>query len=326
MIKNYTDFINENIGFNDIFKILDIIMNKPMKDIIELRDSIKDLSLTTESINEGLFDNLKFKFKRKFDDIIWKYLINRKRDFYNQLVNKLNIFDLTTIDDVKGFQTIESIYLAGGMDKSKDTGAGWRNILEYEFEKYGDIVDTTLPKVDLGPFGKIQPKHIVDGIFLEKFIKNTSKTKKLYDFPLTLNPVRKEVDRTKNAAFAAAATKYKTFTNITKPNEYEPTLSDIKNTMNKNIEVDDEHLVRLTDAIFLGLNQAAAAGTYGELQTQSFLNKPIFVWMTDKEWKLGTTKDDPYGGFSMWSFPHFSKLARNEEEMKILVETIYSSI
>jgi hypothetical protein len=52
------------------------------------------------------------------------------------------------------------------------------------------------------------------------------------------------------------------------------------------------------------------------------MNKPIFVWMTDKNWKLGQTKDDPYGGFSFWTLPHISKLARTEDEMKILVDTI----
>jgi len=92
--------------------------------------------------------------------------------------------------------------------------------------------------------------------------------------------------------------------------------------MSRSIEVGDEHLVRLADCIFLGLNQAAAAGTYAELQLQSLMNKPIFVWMTDEEWKLGQTKEDPYGGFSFWTLPHISKIARNREEMKTLVKTI----
>ena len=314
IIKTYENFINESFGVNDIFKILDLIKNNKMEDIIEFRDSIKELSLTTESINEGVIDNIKFKLKRKFDDVIWKYLINRKKDFYMNLIGKLNLFDLTSFDDVKGFRKLESIYLAGGMDKAKDTGAGWRYVSEMEFEKYGKVVDSSLPKVGVGPFGEIQTKHIVDGIYIEEFLTEPNKIKKLYSYPLILNPLRKEVDRNKNAAFATGVTKYKTFKQSTEPQEYEPTFTDVKKTMASSIEPDDEHLVRLSDAIFLGLNTVAAAGTYGELQTQSFLNKPIFVWMTDENWEL---KD-----FSMWTLPAISKIARNEEEMKILVNTI----
>jgi hypothetical protein len=211
------------------------------------------------------------------------------------------------------------------MDKLADVGAGWRIIVENEFEKYPGK-STGLPKINLKDFGNVEPKRVVDGIYVDQFIKNPNKTKKLYDKPLILNPVRKEVDRTKDPDFMLAASKYKTFTNETEPEEYEPTMTNIRKTMSRSIEVGDEHLVRLSNAIFLGLNQAAAAGTYGELQTQSFMNKPIFVWMTSPEWKLGQTKDDPYGGFSMWNFPHLSKFARNEQEMKILIRTIMESI
>lgn len=66
----------------------------------------------------------------------------------------------------------------------------------------------------------------------------------------------------------------------------------------------------------LCVKAAAAAGTYGELQTTSFMNKPIFVYMNDPEWS--------FSDFSMWTFPHISKLARNTDEMKTLVATIMS--
>lgn len=322
-IKSYSSFLNERSSnkITDIVEILDLIKDKPMEDIIELRDAIEEvseLSDVSESLNEGFIQNIKDRIRKKFDDVVWKYIINRKKSFYYELIDNLNIFDLTTLDDVKGFKRLNSLYLAGGMDKAKDVGAGWRHVLEAEFEKYGKVVDDSLPKVDVGFFGEFQPKHIVDGIYLDMFLENPRKVKKLYDPPLLLNPVRKEVDRTKDKDFAEGARKYKSFTHETEPEEYEPTMTSIKRTMTRSIEVDDEHLVRLSDGVFLGLNQAAAAGTYGELQMQSFLNKPIFVWMTDEEWEF---KD-----FSMWTFPHISKLARNEKEMKILVKTIYDSL
>ena len=333
IITNYGNFLNENIEApKDIFNILDLLKNTPTEDILELRDSLEEIAFTEESLNENIVSDiiakLRLKFRNIIDDRIWTYLIDRKKKFYINLIEKLNIFDLTSLDDIfknyKGFK-LEAIYLAGGMDKAKDVGAGWRLVLENEFEKYPGK-ETNLPEIDLKEFGTLQPKRVVDGIYLDMFMENPSKTKKLYDKPLILNPVRKEVDRTKDADFAHAAGHYKKFTQKTEPEEYEPTLTSIRRTLSTSIEPGDEHLVRLADAVLLGLNQAAAAGTYGELQTQSFMNKPIFVWMTSPEWKLGTTEDDPYGGFSMWTFPHISKLARNKREMEILVNTIMDSV
>lgn len=322
IITNYGKFINENLDTptDDVTKILDLLLDTPTEDIIELRDSIEELSNKSESLKEGyvidLIDKLKNKFQRTVDDKIWKYLVNRKRDFYVNLIDKMNIFDLTSLDDIfknyPGFK-LDSLYLAGGMDKAKDVGAGWRIVVEHEFEKYPGKA-TGLPQIDLKEFGEVDPKRVVDGKYVDLFIDDPSKAKKLYNKPLILNPVRKEVDRTKDKDFEIAAKQYKTFGQDTEPEEYEPTMTNIRKTLSKSIEVGDEHLVRLTDGVFLGLNTAAAAGTYGELQTQSFMNKPIFVWMNDISWS--------FSDFSMWTFPHISKLARNEDEMKTLVATI----
>lgn len=326
IITNYGQFINENVANtpNEILEVLDLLKDVETEDIIKFRDSLKELSNKSESLNENyisnVIDKLKIKFRKSIDDRIWKYLINRKRDFYTNLIDKLNIFDLTSLDDVfknhPGLK-IEALYLAGGMDKAKDVGAGWRIVVENEFEKYPGRA-TGLPEINLKEFGTVEPKRVVDGEYLDLFIENPSKAKKLYDKPLILNPVRKEVDRTKDPGFAIAAGKYKTFGQETEPEEYEPTMTDIRRTLSKSIEVGDEHLVRLSDGVFLGLNTAAAAGTYGELQTQSFMNKPIFVYMTDENWS--------FSDFSMWTFPHISKLARNTDEMKTLVATIMNYV
>lgn len=326
IITNYGQFINENTvnSPNEILEVLDLLKDVETEDIIKLRDSLKELSNKSESLTESiigdLIDKLKIKFQKIVDDRIWKYLINRKRDFYSNLIDKLNIFDLTSLDDVfknhPGLK-IEALYLAGGMDKAKDVGAGWRIVVENEFEKYPGR-STGLPEINLKEFGTVEPKRVVDGEYLDLFIENSSKAKKLYDKPLILNPVRKEVDRTKDPGFALATDKYKTFGQETEPEEYEPTMTDIRRTLSKSIEVGDEHLVRLSDGVFLGLNTAAAAGTYGELQTQSFMNKPIFVYMTDENWS--------FSDFSMWTFPHISKLARNTDEMRTLVATIMNYV
>jgi len=321
LITNYERFINENIEApDDVLEILDLLKDTSIEDIVKLRDSLGDLIENSESLKEGflgdIIDKLRMKFQKTIDDRIWKYLINRKKKFYMGLINNLNLFDLTSLDDVfknhPGFE-LETLYLAGGMDKAPDVGAGWRIIVENEFEKYPGK-STGLPEISLKEFGEVEPKRVVEGEYLDLFIEHPEEAMKLYDRPMILNPGRKEVDRTKDVDFEKGIRTYKTFDQETEPEEYEPTMSNIRKTMTNSIEVGDEHLVRLTDAIFLGLNTAAAAGTYGELQTQSFMNKPIFVWMTDKNWK--------FSDFSMWTFPHFSKLARNEEEMKVLVNTI----
>lgn len=325
IITNYREFLNENFNpENDLLSILDCFKNTPSNEILRFRESLKELSMKSESLNEGFLtnfvNNLKIKFRRTIDNKIWTYLINRKKDFYLNLYDKLDIFDLNSLDNVfKNYPglKIESIYLAGGMDKSKDVGAGWRIIVENEFENFPGK-ETGLPEIDLKEFGTTEPKRVVDGPYLENFLKRPNKIKRLYNFPLILNPVRKEVDRTKDPSFLQGTKTYKTFTHETEPEEYEPTMTDIRRTMSRSIEVDDEHLVRISDFILLGLNTAAAAGTFGELQMQSFLNKPIFVWMTDTDWK--------FSDFSLWTFPHITKLARNEDEMKVLVNTIMNYV
>lgn len=325
-MKNYNQFIKEsNQNYDiDIIEILNILKDADMNDILDLRDSLEDISYKNENLNENiitdLINNIKIKFRKKLDNRIWNYLIDRKRDFYTKLIDKLNIFDLTSLDDVfKNYPglKLDSLYLAGGMDKAKDVGAGWRNVVEHEFEKFPGK-NTNLPEISLNEFGIVEPKRVVDGHYVDMFIENPNRTKKIYNKPLILNPVRKEVDRTKDIDFSIASKKYKTFDYQTEPDEYQPTISNINRTMSKSIEYYDEHLVRICDFIFLGLNKAASAGTFGELQTQSFMNKPIFVYMTENDWS--------FEDFSMWTIPHICKFARNTDEMKILVKTIIDNI
>ena len=234
-----------------------------------------------------------------------------------EVKEKLNWFDLENLDDVieliPSFK-LTALYLAGGMDKAVDVGAGWRHIVENVFETY-KRKESDLPEINMGEFGDVHPCRIIEGEFLNMYLDDPKKTVKLYPCrPVTLNPVRKEVDRTKDKDFADAAIDYKSFDQDTPTDEYEPTITNLRTTLTNIIEPDDEHLIRITDATLLGLNPEAASGTFGEAETLSYMKKPIFVWMTSNEWS--------FGDYSMWTIPHMMKLARNEEEMKILVKTL----
>lgn len=320
--RKYKNFIVEQMTVDsDIFAILDIMKDLPTKEILEFRDSLGDLIVKNESLNEGIVGDWVIKMKDKFHrgvfNQIWKYIINKKKDFYMEVIEKLNWFDLESLDDVKelipSFK-LTGLYLAGGMDKAVDVGAGWRYVVENEFETY-KRKESDLPEINMGEFGDANPCRVIEGEFLNMYLADHKKTEKLYPCrPVILNPVRKEVDRTKDPEFAAAAKGYKSFGQDTPSDEYEPTITNIRTTLSKTIEPDDEHLVRITDATFLGLNPAAASGTFGEAETLSYMNKPIFVWMTSPGWS--------FSDYSMWTIPHMMKLARNESEMKILVKTL----
>lgn len=263
--------------------------------------------------------NLKKRFSNWINDRLFKYLINRKKEFYQNIINKLNIFDLTTLNDVyTNFPTFEikSMYLAGGMDAAEDTGRGWRSILEYEFEMKNKSKSSELPKVDLLYKGEemlVTPSHVVDGIYLDMVIENPNNTLKMYHKPALLNPVRKEVDRNKDDRFEVM------FKQMKNP-KYDPKSNTdpvdfFRDVFSARIEPDDEDLLRISDAVFLGQDPFAGAGTYGELELLSLIRKPLFAWLVN-------ASENRMGDFKLWNMPHLSKVARNTEEMKILVNTI----
>lgn len=322
-LKTYNQFLIENNINDDNSKEFEYFMDKVMElsneEIIELKSDIEEIS-EDDSVNEGISDfvgKLKHRFSSWLDDKLFKFLINRKKSFYTEIADKLDIFDMTTLDDVvKHFPNlkIKSMYLAGGMDDAADTGAGWRNTLEYEFEvnhpgkKHNDIEKVYIGKTE------VHPSYIVDGVFLDKVLSNPTKTlSTYYDRPALFNPVRKEVDRNKDDQFDNAIRDYKS-----------PDFDPIKNkepirffqkTFSKSIEPDDEHLLRIADVTFLGYDSAAGAGTYGELQLLSFIRKPLFAWLVNNY-------DNRPGTFKLWNIPHLSKVARTKEDMKTLVSTI----
>lgn len=321
-LKRYIEFIKESPTYtseiDDMDEILNYIAeNIPSEDIPILKMEI--MPLKESVLNEGVFDNIKNRLTRWFDDRIFKYLINKKRDFYLKLIGKLDIFDLTTISDIEknfpGFE-LESLYISGGMDKAKDTGAGWRLRLEYEFEVENPGKSYNKPPVKVanesGNIIEVSPAYVVDGNDLNIYVKEGNKfLKGNYDTPALLNPLRKEMDRTKNPLFGQEMKKFKSgeYQDTKDPRSFDV----LNNIFSGIIEPDDEHIVRHCSATFLGFNEVASGGTFAELEDLSLLRKPIFVWYLDG-WEIH--------GHSPWNLPHLSKMMRSEEDMKTFVKTL----
>lgn len=321
MIKGFNEFTNEgflNINTEkEISKFINslVINNVPTDEIMEFKNDLNKLILVNESISDDI-TRLKFKYGKWLDDRLFKWLINRKKNFYLNLVDKLDMFDLTTLDDVyrqfPGFK-LDSLYLAGGMDEAADGGMGWRLRLEYEFEVNNPgKTNPALEEVEI--YDKnMKPAYVVEGENLENVLSNTKRTLSLYDKPALFNPVRKEKDRTKDDTFDRMVGAIK------KPG-YDPKKDIVpfkwfRKTFSHTIEPEDEHLLRIADAVFLGQDPAAGAGTYGELELLSLIRKPLFAWL------VNDSENKP-GAFKLWNIPHLCKVARNEEEMVKLVKTI----
>jgi hypothetical protein len=319
MIKNWKQF-NESFqddDSTDLDKVLNYIAkNIPSSDIPQLKMDL--LPLQESVVNEGLFKNIKDRLIKWFDEKIMNYLVNKKKHFYVDLIGKLDLFDLTSLDDIennfRGFK-LDSIYLAGGMDKAKDVGAGWRARVEYEFEVVNPGTKSEFEEISIPYYGKdikVTPAYVVDGEHINDFIKSGNKyILENYDTPAILNPVRKEVDRTKNPEFAAQMRKFKSgeMEDTTNPREFDK----IAKIFSGTIEPEDELIVNKVDAVFVGFNEATSGGTFGELQQTSFLNKPMFAWYIDG-WQIS--------GHSPWNLPHVSKIMRTDEDMKTFVKTM----
>jgi hypothetical protein len=104
MIQNWQQF-NESYEDSKDQKDLEAILNYIAKNIpsSEISNLKKDLTplLTTESLNEGFFSDIKDRLIKWFDEKIMNYIVNKKKRFYTELIGKLDLFDLTTLDDIK---------------------------------------------------------------------------------------------------------------------------------------------------------------------------------------------------------------------------------
>lgn len=326
IIKKWSEFNESSNEYNNDYEldyVLNWIFNNiDSKDIPSLKRDINSIIQIT-NINESFLTDIRDKLSKWFDYKIFNYIVNKKSKFYTKLNNKLNFLDLTTLEDVEKYYRsfkLDSIYLAGGMDKASDVGAGWRAMVEYEFEvnnpgKKSKNEEITIPySEDLGFKGetKISPSYVVDDENLKEFIKRgNSYVRKNFSTPALLNPVRKEVDRTKNDRFASDMGEFKSGRYL--DNLTNRSFDEISRTFSKTIELEDELIVNKCDAIFVGFNEAASAGTFGELEMSSFLKKPIFAWYMDG-W--------PIHGHSPWNLPHVCKIMRTNEDMELFVRTM----
>lgn len=334
-ISNFNKFMNENLNYNinnqndDFSEIMNILLKVSSEDIVKFKsEMIKSLNSpdVNESINIDFLNNLKFKFRRWFNDKLFGYLINRKKEYYEKLIDKLNIFDLYSLKDVhKNFPTFkaESLYLAGGMDAAKKGGkVGWRNVVEYELEvnRPGNLKNAPDIEIYMGNEGndiiEIKPSYVVDGDMLDLYLKNPAECKRLYNKPMILNPVRKEVDRNK-IDFDSYLRNLKT--KGTSQEDIDKAILFFRKTFSKNIIPDDEHLINKSSAIFLGLNPVAGAGTYAELELLSFIEKPLFCVLVEGYENIP-------GNFKLWNMPQLCKLARNIDELAILIDTIHNDV
>lgn len=317
-MKNYNEFVNENLksprDIDDIMSYID--SNIDSKDIPSLINEIEELSEVSESLNENIFSTLRDKLSRWFDDKMMTRFINKKSQFYTDLIGKLSKYDLTTLEDVKAayprFMDLNSIYLAGGMDKAADVGKGWRDVVEYIFEVENPGKKRGLEEITINYKGEtynVSPSYVIDDYHLDEAIQQgLSYIKNNYDAPAIFNPVRKEMDRTKNPTFAKAMGKFKS-------GEYESDedFSDISKTFAETIELDDEKIVVLSDALFYGVNEYSSAGTFGELQQSSYQRIPIFAWY-EEGWEIH--------GHSPWTIPHITKIMRSEEDVRTFIKTM----
>lgn len=325
-IPNFKTFINENLEEKDnLSDILKIMMTLPSEEIIKFRDELKMPiyeSADNKSFSVNFFKQMKYKFRRWFTDKLFNYLINRKKEYYEKLIDKLNVFDLYDISDVKesfpAFQ-LKSMYLAGGMDAAKKGGkVGWRNVVEYELEFNRPGNKKNAPEIEIlledGELvKKVKPSYTIDGYMLDYFLENPIKCLELYNYPAILNPVRKEVDRNKvDFDEFLGALKNRN----SNQEQIEQAMLFFRETFTKRVIPEDEHMINKSDAIFLGLNPVAGAGTYGELQLLSFIEKPLFCTLIEGY-------ENVVGNFKLWNMPQLCKLARNEEEMLILIDTLW---
>src|SRR5574344_763352 len=234
MITTWDQF-NEQQSFDDVDTVMNYIaMNLSSKEIKSLRNELSNISEAFNPID---------RLTKWFDNKMMTILSKKKSKFYTDISSKLELFDLSSLDDVKkefrDFR-LNSIYLAGGMDKSSDVGAGWRSEIEYMFEFYHPTRSKVDEEIDIDYKGdhKVKPCYVIDGEHLTKYVKyGNSYSKKYYTSPAILNPVRKEVDRTKNTEFKKQNDDFKAnkFQDSMNKNDF----SGIRKVYSQKIEIDD---------------------------------------------------------------------------------------
>ena len=287
-MKKYSEFIkyNENVDLN----YMDQILVMPFMARRELKEILKSIPVT-EHLNENIFTDLFDKFKSWLNKKTLNWLINLNEKELSKKVDILNIVDPTDFSNIK---SVESIYLGGGIDKTKPESEVkfWRE----ETEQF---------------FGE---DHIVKGEDIIKLGKIGKIDKSKFPKPLILNPMRNELVRFKGD-FKKALDTWKSggFDEMKPGSEEEGLWKYWQKTGSATMTNPDRRIIMECDTNLISTNAGAGMGTWGEAELTSYANINMFVWLNDG-W---TIKD-----ISPWLVPSITKIVRNKEEYIQLLTSI----
>lgn len=299
-IKKYKQF--ESKESEDIFSLpleARIEIKKSLEEIKKVKsESDIDSELDSDSVHESIMPEIGDFLKTLFGGAIKRLrrwlskkmidiLINMNEKDLKEKIKNLRQLDPTDLSDI---DSVEAIYLGGGIDKtSEEDAAGWRDKIE-DF------------------FGH---ERVVKGEDMIRLAKTGKINKAKYEKPLILNPLRNELVRQDDPKFAEIFQKWKKG-ELDKEKDHEEWKywADI---INKEIYAPDLRIVNICDTNLVKLDPAAGAGTISEMQISSLRGLNLFVWLDN-----GYTIKD----ISPWLIPSVTKLIRSKEELNILLEKI----
>ena len=356
-IINFTTFVNESrlLIQSEDKDFMNDILNMPLSKRKELI-----IMLNNTKLNEEFsFQNIKDRFKAFLTQKALSWLINLSERELKKKIHTLNLFDPT---DFSHIRKVETIYLGGGIDKtpdvydvvikdknSPDLGIGARvgllnnivdKIKKHSPEKFKSInqqyfnfsvergtnLDFLSPEelgalVSVGGGGNwrfdIENMFGEDHIVQSKDIFDLSYSGKLpnkdkYKKPLILNPLRKEQSTRDNPEFRKIYGQWKKghLNKAVKDDEFK-FMADV---INVDIKAPDLRVLNICDTNLVKYDAVAGDGTKGELQFGAFKQgHNLFLWL-DGGYEIQDV--------SPWTFPEATKIVRNQEELRLLIQSI----
>jgi len=133
-----------------------------------------------------------------------------------------------------------------------------------------------------------------------------------YKKPIILNPLRKEQSTRDNPEFRATYARWRRgeLNNTDKDDEFK-FMADV---INKDIKAPDLRVLNICDTNLVKYDAVAGDGTKGELQFGALkYGHNLFLWL-DRGYEIIDV--------SPWTFPEATKIVRNDEELRLLVQSI----
>lgn len=280
-MKNYQNFV-EPEDFSDVMLNLPIGMRRDIKEVMETRLNGVNENIASDWINRG-----KEWLSRK----ALNWIINMREEDLAKKINLLNIVDPTDFSNIK---SVESIYLGGGIDKTKPESEvkHWREDTEKFFGMDNVVVGEDMVRVS--KFGKID--------------------KSKYPKPLIFNPMRNELVRFEGDFSKAHSTWKEGGYDVMEPCSKEEDLFKYwGGKMNTDMVAGDRRIILACDTNIISSNAGAGAGTWGETELTTYAGLNTFIWLND-DW---TIKD-----ISPWIVPAITKIVRNKKEYDLLLTSI----